>query len=142
MREVDVLDVMPPQVFLSYQWGHDKSTQKMVREERRRIKEQTSLQCWFDVEGSTAGKIMCRRWSRECLTARATSTSRAATAGGICSGDEAGKYITPESGWKGDKGRDRWRIAGIEESKRAVQEVQGQRGVSGKGPKVSEVHTL
>eukprot|EP00960_Hanusia_phi_P012987 379667-Hanusia_phi.AAC.2 len=50
-KEVDVLDVVPPQIFLSYQWGHDKSTQQMVRKVKQKIEERTSLQCWFDVEG-------------------------------------------------------------------------------------------
>eukprot|EP00960_Hanusia_phi_P063239 765417-Hanusia_phi.AAC.1 len=50
-RDVDVIDIVPPQVFLSYNWGAQKSTQEMVRRVKQAIEEKTIMQCWFDVEG-------------------------------------------------------------------------------------------
>ncbi|EKX32523.1 hypothetical protein GUITHDRAFT_121310 [Guillardia theta CCMP2712] len=141
-REMDVLDVTPPQVFLSYQWGHDNSTQKMVREVKRRIEEQTSLQCWFDVEGGiNPGEDHMQKMElgvSRCEVFVVFMSDKYVKSGNcrreFARACEAGKYIIPvlvpvlyeasrdskdlesESGWKGDKGGEDWwkRIAELE----------------------------
>ncbi|EKX45794.1 hypothetical protein GUITHDRAFT_108245 [Guillardia theta CCMP2712] len=152
-REVEVLDVTPPQVFLSYQWGHENSTQKMVREVKRWIEEQTSLQCWFDVEGGInpgedhmqkmeLGVSRCEVFVVFMSDKYVKSANCRREFARAC---EAGKYIIPvlvpvlfepgqdsdrlesESGWKGDhRHADDWwkRVAVIEGSGGAVQEVK------------------
>mmetsp|Transcript_2337 Transcript_2337/g.5484 ORF Transcript_2337/g.5484 Transcript_2337/m.5484 type:complete len:317 (-) Transcript_2337:322-1272(-) len=139
-KEVDVLDVVPPQVFLSYNWGHDNSTQKMVRQVKQKIEDTTSLQCWLDVEGGiNPGEDHMQRMehgvSRCELFVMFVSDKYVKSAN--CRREyrracETGKYIIPvfvpvlfakekdsdkkesESGWTGDTAKDWWKsIAGV-----------------------------
>eukprot|EP00960_Hanusia_phi_P042310 755426-Hanusia_phi.AAC.1 len=57
-KEVDVFDIVPPQVFLSYNWGTTTRRRRVMQ----KIEDTTSLQCLLDVEGraSTLVRITCR----------------------------------------------------------------------------------
>ena len=52
---IRVLDIISPEVFLSYNWGHkvdDRwSTQEIVKRFRRHIEDASDCLCWLDVEG-------------------------------------------------------------------------------------------
>ena len=52
---ISVVDISPPQVFISYQWGHGGVTQTLARQAKRFIETRTELLCWLDVEGG----ILC-----------------------------------------------------------------------------------
>lgn len=67
-----VLDILCPEVFLSYQWGsicdyHPDgspifSTQKLVKDVRRKIEMRADVLCWLDVEGGlSAGQDHVRQ---------------------------------------------------------------------------------
>ncbi|EKX37649.1 hypothetical protein GUITHDRAFT_116126 [Guillardia theta CCMP2712] len=150
---VDVFDVTPPQVFLSYQWGHKCSTQEMVKQVKRRIEEQTSLQCWLDVEGGInpgedhmqkmeLGVSRCEVFVVFMSDKYVKSANCRREFARAC---ETGRYIIPvlvpvqfqpdqdsasglesESGWKGDKRHQDWwkRISGIEQGEGAALEVE------------------
>eukprot|EP00960_Hanusia_phi_P046152 757656-Hanusia_phi.AAC.1 len=128
-KEVDVIDVVPPQVFLSYQWGHGKSTQKMVRQVKREIEERTSLQCWFDVGGGInagddhvekieLGVSRCELFVPFLSDRYLKSANCRREYKRAC---EKRKYIIPvfvpvlfqgedpESGWNGSKDKDWWK---------------------------------
>ena len=46
-----ILDVITPEVFLSYNWGKELSTLKIVNPMRLRIEQGAGVVCWFDVGG-------------------------------------------------------------------------------------------
>jgi hypothetical protein len=46
-----ILDIITPEVFLSYNWGKELSTQKIVNPMRLRIEQGACVVCWFDVGG-------------------------------------------------------------------------------------------
>jgi hypothetical protein len=48
---IRILDIIAPEVFLSYQWGKEFSTQKIVKRMRPQIEQDADVVCWFDVGG-------------------------------------------------------------------------------------------
>ncbi len=50
-KTLKILDVVVPEVFASYNWGRQQSTQAIVRAMRTRIEEDASVVCWFDIGG-------------------------------------------------------------------------------------------
>ena len=46
-----IIDLIQPQVFFSYQWGRDRSTQNYVVPLRERIEFDTELLVWLDIGG-------------------------------------------------------------------------------------------
>ena len=50
-KTLKILDVVVPEVFFSYNWGLQQSTQEIVRAMRTRIEEDASVVCWFDIGG-------------------------------------------------------------------------------------------
>ena len=46
-----VQDIIVPEVFISYNWGLNLSTQKFVKPMRLRIEQDADVVCWFDVGG-------------------------------------------------------------------------------------------
>jgi len=58
-----ILDILAPEVFLSYNWGahsenekgvHTWSTQEMVKQFKREVEYRAEVLCWLDVEGGLA----------------------------------------------------------------------------------------
>lgn len=48
---LNVLDIVNTDIFISYNWGYEKSTQNFIKPLVRKIELQTDLVCWFDVGG-------------------------------------------------------------------------------------------
>ena len=48
---MSILSVLSPEVFLSYNWGKQLSTQAIVKDMRPRIEQDADVVCWFDVGG-------------------------------------------------------------------------------------------
>jgi hypothetical protein len=49
--EFRILDIINPEVFISYNWGRELSTQKIVSPMRLIIEQDADVLCWFDVSG-------------------------------------------------------------------------------------------
>eukprot|EP00960_Hanusia_phi_P016062 472873-Hanusia_phi.AAC.1 len=146
-RNVDVIDIVPPQVFLSYNWGAKNSTQEMVRRVKQAIEEKTVMQCWFDVEGGInlgedhieKMRLGVKRCSVFVLFISDKYVKSANCRRELTQACLTGKYIIPvfvpvlfddstenesESGWKGRK--ERWweRMAEIETQE--VKDIQNE----------------
>ncbi|EKX32844.1 hypothetical protein GUITHDRAFT_175538 [Guillardia theta CCMP2712] len=52
---IRVLDIMPPSVFCSYNWGYENRTQQLVRSFVKQVELSTRVFCWLDIAGGIGG---------------------------------------------------------------------------------------
>lgn len=56
-----ILDVINCDVFVSYNWGYQKSTQVLIKPLIQKIELDTNSVCWFDIQGGlSAGQDIIR----------------------------------------------------------------------------------